>query len=371
MTFLTMKDTKIKDKGKASELISILQAHFGKNINLARIKFIAMFLCALCKAQTVNYEKIATLFGGKADRASSHRRIQRFMANYNLCSSMVARLIVSLLPAKPPYTLSMDRTNWKFGEVNINILVLAICYEGMAFPVLYTLLDKQGNSNTQERIDIIDRFVELFGIDTIKHLTADREFVGNEWITYLNDMQIHYYLRIRNNFYVTRHGKTIKVSHLFNSVRIGEFRSLKQIYTVCEQHCYLAASKMKVRDGEPELQIIVSFNQPELSAKVYKERWEIETAFKSLKSSGFNIEDTHLRDLERISRLFSLVIIAFIWAYLTGLYLHKYVKPIRMMKHGYKAKNFVKAGLEVIIHILVSGYESKYKFNVFDFLSCR
>ncbi len=59
-----------------------------------------MFLCALSKAQTVNLRK-ATLFGGKADRASLYRRIQRFMASYNLCSSIMARLIVSLLPAKP------------------------------------------------------------------------------------------------------------------------------------------------------------------------------------------------------------------------------------------------------------------------------
>ena len=29
----------------------------------------------------------------------------------------------------------------------------------------------------------------------------------------------------------------------------------------------------------------------------YKFRWQIETAFKAMKSSGFNIEDTHLRDL--------------------------------------------------------------------------
>ncbi len=72
-----MKETKIKYKD--SELSSTLRLNFGKYVNLARIKFIAMFLCALSKAQTVNYEKTAALFGGKADGASSHRRTQRFM----------------------------------------------------------------------------------------------------------------------------------------------------------------------------------------------------------------------------------------------------------------------------------------------------
>lgn len=365
-----MKDTKTRDYYKGNGLISILQTHFGSKMNLARIKFIALFLCALCKTQTVNYEKIASVFAPRVDRGSSLRRIQRFMAGYNLCSTMIAKLIVALLPSNPPFTLSMDRTNWKFGEANINILVLAICYKGMAFPVLHTMLDKRGNSNTAERIAIIDRFIEIFGANSIKHLTADREFVGDKWINYLNSKCIHYYLRIRNNFNVTRHGRTIRASHLFNSVKIGEFRPLSQVYIVGKEHCYLAASKIKNSDGVVELQIIVSFSQPELSKKVYKERWEIETAFKSLKTSGFNIEDTHLRDPERISKLFSLVLIAFTWAYLTGIYVDKHIKPIRVLKHKYKAKNLVKAELETIISTLNFGRNTKHPIDIFKFLSC-
>ena len=37
-----------------------------------------------------------------------------------------------------------------------------------------------------------------------------------------------------------------------------------------------------------------------------------------MKSSGFNIEDTHLRDTERIARLLAMVCIALVWAYLVG-----------------------------------------------------
>jgi hypothetical protein len=40
----------------------------------------------------------------------------------------------------------MDRTNWKFGKVNINYLVLGVAYKGMAIPLFWDLLDKKGNS---------------------------------------------------------------------------------------------------------------------------------------------------------------------------------------------------------------------------------
>jgi hypothetical protein len=63
---------------------------------------------------------------------------------------MIARLIMSLLPHKGPYTLSMERTNWQFGPTDINALVLGINYEGLAFPILFRLPSKRGNSNTSE-----------------------------------------------------------------------------------------------------------------------------------------------------------------------------------------------------------------------------
>lgn len=38
---------------KSSELYPILHAHFGKSMNLARIKALSMMVCALCKVQRV------------------------------------------------------------------------------------------------------------------------------------------------------------------------------------------------------------------------------------------------------------------------------------------------------------------------------
>ncbi len=56
--------------------------------------------------------------------------------------------------------------------------MLGIVYKGVAFPLLFTMLDKRGNSNSQERIDLINRFIRLFSKDIIQSVVADREFVG-------------------------------------------------------------------------------------------------------------------------------------------------------------------------------------------------
>jgi len=54
----------------------------------------------------------------------------------------------------------------------------------------------------------------LFGIDTIECLLADREFVGDKWIAYLNFNRIRYHIRIRENFWIAipRNGHRVKAS---------------------------------------------------------------------------------------------------------------------------------------------------------------
>jgi len=195
-----------------------------------------------------------------------------------------------MLPHQPPYRLSMDRTNWKFGEQNVNVLTLAVVYQGVAFPILISLLDKRGNSNTNERIRMINRYINLFGCQTIDCLLADREFVGEHWVNYLNSNKIRYYIRIRD-VDDPRTGKRFKAFWVFNELKCGECRFLHRIYRVNGQLSYLSASKVKNKNGVPELQIIIAFNKPENAQQIYKDRWQIETAFRSLKSSGFNTPD--------------------------------------------------------------------------------
>ena len=78
-----------------------------------------MFVFALCKVQTVGFEKLANAFDNVALASSSLRRIQRFIAKYALDSDLIAKLIFGLLPHKENLKLSIDRTNWKFGQTNM------------------------------------------------------------------------------------------------------------------------------------------------------------------------------------------------------------------------------------------------------------
>lgn len=361
---------KTNASAKSNELISELTPYFQGKINMARIKLISHFIIALCKVQTVTFEKLASAFESSTNPKSSLRRIQRFMANYSLDSDLIARFIYGLLPKKDNLILSIDRTNWKFGQTNINIFMLGIVYKGVAFPLLFTMLDKRGNSNSQERIDLVNRFIKLFGKDVIESIVADREFVGDRWLEFLNIKKIKYYIRIRNNFKVEipHKNKTIKVWHLFNTYKVNEFVYYPKIVRINGQLCYLSGCKLKNKNGKQDFLIIVSFNKPDKAFKQYKQRWQIEMCFKAMKSSGFDIENTHLQEIQRIEKLVLLITLAFVWCYKVGIYLHQ-IFPIKVKKHLRMAKSIFKYGPDYIASVLLNPVNQN-NINLTQFLSC-
>ena len=364
-----MKNTSLGSKDNS--LISVLQGHFKGELNLARVKLICLFITALCKTKTINYDRLASAFDTKADKNSSYRRIQRFMKDFDFPMKIISKLIFSLLPVKSDLVLAIDRTNWKFGSNNINILMLGISYKNVAFPLMFKMLDKQGNSDNDERITLIKNYIDWFGRETINCLVADREFVGDKWLAFLNENRIGYYIRIRNNFkiYSFQKQKEIKAFWLFNNLKVGEFYHYPKIIRLHGQLCYLSGCKTIDREGKMEFLIIVSFNKPEQAMTFYKQRWQIETLFKGLKSSGFHIEDTHVTDLERLEKLFSLTMIAFVWCYKIGDYLDENILKIKIKKHGRRAISVFKYGLDFLSKFLFTGI-NKLENSLFSFLSC-
>ncbi len=339
MTLKKNSSTSVKD----IELLRLFKAHFKGDLNLARIRLICLFINALCKVKSVNFVKISAGFATSTDASSSYRRIQRFMAFVDFSSIWVAKLIFSLLPQKKGLILSIDRTNWKFGSKNINILMLGVSYKNVAFPILFKVLDKRGNSNTNERIALVQEFVDCFGKDCIDCLLAEREFVGEQWLNFLNNNNIRYFIRIRNNFkiFCPKKQREITAKHLFHNIK----------------------------DGKIDFCIIVAFNKPELALEYYAKRWQIETLFRGLKSSGFNLEETHLTHRDRLRKLILLVMIAFVWCYKIGDFIDEKIKPITIKKHGRRAITVFKYGLDYLSKCLLSGF-NKYNLNLIQFLSC-
>ena len=83
----------------------------------ARSDMLAKLVIAIIRVTTVNLAKLASGLNGRAKWDSKYRSIQRFFKHFHMSLEEIARFLVSLFPIDGgPWTLAMDRTNWKFGK---------------------------------------------------------------------------------------------------------------------------------------------------------------------------------------------------------------------------------------------------------------
>lgn len=290
-------------------------------------------ICSLFPMHPSRRETFSSLIYGVMDSSNVHhiglsrylntpkpmsalRRIERFFQQQSLKCSDAALAMVSLLKFTDNFDLCLDRTNWKFGQKNINYLVLSWrVNKHISLPLLAVELDKAGNSNTQERIDLLEQFGKLFGFERLKSLLADREFIGEIWYKRLIQWQIPFFIRIKDNGLLPYGDGVIHVKDLFKHLQIGQYRIVeKEMY---DSTVYFAGT----RSDKGDLVIVIT-NQdwkPRKILEQYRKRWSIEELFKKLKSSGFHWENTHMKMDSRLITLLVIMSLAALLLYCMGI----------------------------------------------------
>lgn len=330
--------------------LRLLERTLAENVtwNRARINFLARFIIALIEVRTVNLTEIANVFVGRAQPPSHYKRVQRFLRFFELPYAQVARFVVRLLGVPAPWVLTIDRTDWYLGETPINIMVVGIAYRGVAFPVLWTILEKKGCSDTPERIALMEEFGRVFGYSAIRYLCADREFIGKDWFSWLRSQHLDFRIRVRHNTKVKNgRGQLVQVWRLFRSQRIGQAWVIPQARSVWGLPLFLTG--LRLPSGE--YVIVVAPRWSATAMEDYGRRWEIETLFGCLKSRGFRLEETHLVHPERLKKLIALLALAFCWAHVIGEWLTQ-AKPLKIKKHGRLAVSIFRHGFDHLRRIL-------------------
>ena len=333
----------------------------------ARVAFLALFLVALLRVRTVNFVELAQGFMGTAKTESSEKRLHRFFSQFDLDYRELARLVAGLMEIPQPWVLSVDRTNWQFGDCVFNILMLGVVHEGVAFPLVWTMLDKKGNSNYKERITLLEEFREIFPEVSVAYITGDREFIGEDWFDHLlNQTLMPFRIRIRHSDKLFDGKDSFNSKVVFSHLGVGERQVLKCRRRVWGHWVYVSALRL---EGN-ELLVVVTRHKPQSAITDYAKRWGIETLFGCLKTRGFCLESTHLQDAERLGRMAALLTIALCWAFKTGEWLSQH-NPITIKKHGRKAKSIFRVGLDHLRHIFLNleSFEIQ-SLEAIHFLSC-
>ncbi|MFI0849791.1 IS4 family transposase, partial [Mesorhizobium sp. IMUNJ 23232] len=297
-------------------LMETLGIHFG--LSKSRLLTLAALVVGLVQSRTVNLSHLAAHLCGSALHASKYRRLQRFFQFVRLDQAVAARLVLRMLDLERPKFLALDRTNWKLGSRDINILMLAVVTRRFRVPLLFCLLPHQGNSDTGLRIALMRRYLSLFGAASIRCLLADREFIGQEWMDFLNENNIPFAIRVKTGMTATLDdGRTWSLATLLRR------RRARSATFICKAHLngtegatreQLSLVAKRLANGE---WLIIATNRPDPKQALndYRKRWGIECMFGDAKTRGLNIEDTHITDPEKLASLIVIIMLAITWAY--------------------------------------------------------
>jgi len=297
--------------------------------NQARLACLSILLVSILRNRTVNLVKLASEANDEIKEGSLYRRFQNFFLKFDMPIDDIGRLVLAKL-SKPVdgWVLSMDRTNWKFGRTHINILVIGVVTRKVAIPVCWVVLPqktKRGNSNTGQRKKLMKRLFKMLPAEDIKVLTMDREFIGKEWLRWLDDKKVKYVVRIKSNVLVK--GKSAsKYKH-------GKQLCSERLMPVWDTDLFFAGCKIQGKNTRDDFLYVVSnFYCGKKALALYKRRWGIELVFSHFKKKGFDLETTHMDDGKKIEKLFGVLTLAFLISYGWG----------SEMKHNHDLKAYLK-----------------------------
>lgn len=294
--------------------------------------------------RTVNLVEIAVCFEGRAQVSSNYKRIQRFLRCFEIELPELARLVLALMSREPPFVLCLDRTEWQFGRRWLNVLMLSIATDSVSIPLLWLVLEKKGCSNFLERKRLFEEYLKAFGGESVKYLAADREFASKAFLKYLHEKRINYRIRLKQNAQITdKRGKRMRASKLLQTSREGVILNCRRWRKLWDLKVAIAA----VRREKNELVIVVSSEATGEILSEYALRWQIETLFGCLKTRGFCLEETHLTNGERVSRLLGLLNLAFCWSLLAGELICRR-KRLKLKKHKRLEKSVFRVGFDYL-----------------------
>lgn len=343
---------------------------FFKNHSKSNVKmFAAIAACILELRTTCLYkckDKMGEVLGNKKTLPMSHyKAIIRFFSTRKVIKFCEGIFLMTLSQMGiEANMIIIDRTNWKIGKKNVNLLVAGVLFYNCFIPLCWIQLDKRGNSNFKERYRLMNRFKKLWkrAGKSIKDMVAvaDREFIGQEWIDYMLKSEMYFVFRLRENMYFQLCELTGKKKRQLRSYakKIEQYGvySIKvkvngNVYTI------VMTKNLKHDRKEPYIYFISNIGNAYEVLEHYTKRWKIECCFKHLKSNGFDMEAMNLTKDVKIELMMGLVVFAYVLAVREGM-LAYIQKPFRKIKYKngkvYDEISIFRKGLEILDGIINS-----------------
>jgi Transposase DDE domain len=331
------------------------------------LQTVCWMMVGIIQSQNVHLNGFGVYVLSRARFAQSHqRRFRRWLSNRRI-DAMAAHhaLIKQALSqwTKERLYLSLDTTMvWNC----FCIIWVGVVYRGRTVPVAWRVV---AQSSSTVRLWTVQRVLRQAtrvmpdGVAIV--LLADRGFADGKLMKYLQEnLGWHFRIRIKRSFQFQLQGQWRKVSsvqlqpgqaYFTPAVSVGKTKPYPNVY--------LAFAHDKQSDED---WVIVSDEPTNLQTFAqYRLRFCIEESFLDLKSNGFNLEASRLRDKFALSQLCGVIALTMLFLVLQGVQVVVSGKRRQVDAHWNRGMSYFKLGWNWIRLAMTR----QWQIQIYQFLS--
>jgi transposase len=246
--------------------------------------------------------------------------VKRFLqSKYTNCELLFfpfIKEIIAGLVSKKEFVLAIDGTD--VGK-SCGALLVSLVLGKRSLPLVW--LVKKGNKghfSSEEHIEILSQVANLLPTSIPITIVGDGEFDSCELQEFIKNKEWQYVLRTAKDTYIEdRKGDSYKIGEL---IPFGEMEYLWLENCVFTKKKYGSVSCLVWHSPKHKNPIYLVSNVEWAYDMMdyYKQRWAIETLFADIKSRGFNIHKTRIKNPEMLHNLLIMVAIAFYLCIIIG-----------------------------------------------------
>lgn len=280
---------------------------------------LALAVGAMVEMRTPNTSELANVLPLKTARADMREQwLRRLLKNPLMVSpALLEPWARQALERESQHgqrlLLSLDQTD--LGE-RFAVLMLSLVIGDRALPLAWSVAAGSANIGWVGQKVLLERVLGWLPAEATVMLLADRFYPSIELFEWLHAHSWHYRLRLKGNLNVDPGvGELTTTGALACGQRARYLPNVRLFNRGIQTHLGILHEA-----GHPEPWIIALNDIPNRATVLdYHSRWAIEPLFSDLKSRGFDLEATQLRDPQRLDRLLLIMALALYWCVWTGL----------------------------------------------------
>jgi hypothetical protein len=288
---------------------------------VTRLRACSWMMVGMFQSRSVHLSKIADKIPGDAKTLSKARRLRRFLDNSAVrvrpwYAPLARRLLAEAAAAHGEVRLVVDASKVGFGH---QLLMVAIAYRRRALPIAWTWIKgARGHSTSYKQEALLAYVQQLLPPDTRVLLVGDSEFGAVPLLQRLDAWGWYYIVRRKPDHLVrsSPHEPWCPFGSLVTRPGQRAWHMHARLTRLHAHHVHLYAC-WNSGEEDPWL-LVTNLSTAREAHQAYARRMWLEEMFGDFKGHGFDLESTHLRNFQRLSRLTLLVVLLYLWLIARG-----------------------------------------------------